>query len=284
MNMDVSPANEQAELWRGAAAARGWIEAEGLIEELFKPIERMLAETVAEQKAHAVLDVGCGTGGTTVAAARALAPGARAVGVDISEPMVAAARERAKREGVHADFVVADAETHAFQPASFDALISRFGVMFFADPLRAFTNLRRAAAPDAGLKFVAWRGMAENPFMTVAEESARPLMPDLPVRHDDEPGQFGLADADRVRRILEESGWGAVDIRAADFACAMPESALVQYLTKFGPVGRELTTTNADEATIERVLEAVQPAFDPYMHGDEVRFTAACWVIGARAG
>ena len=195
--------------------------------------------------------------------------------------MIAAARGRAEREGASATFIVADAQTHPLERASFDAIISRFGVMFFDDPVAAFTNLRRAARAGARLRLVVWRSAAENPFMTTAERAAAPLLPDLPARRPGRAWPVRLRGPDRVRRILEESGWSEIDIQPIDVPCAMPESALVRYLTQLGPVGRILQ--QADDELRARVVATVRPAFDPYVHGAEVRFTAACWMVGARA-
>ena len=117
--------------------------------------------------------------------------------------------------------------------------------------------------------------------MTTAERAAAPLLPDLPVRRPDGPGQFAFADRHRVHAILQQSGWSDIDIRPIDVACTMPEKELVHYLTRFGPVG--LVLHEADDDTRTRVVETVRPAFDPYVHGAEVRFTAACWMIGGRA-
>jgi hypothetical protein len=178
-------------------------------------------------------------------------------------------------------FVVADAQTYAFERATFDAVMSRFGVMFFGDAVAAFTNLRGAAHAGAALRAVVWRSMDENPFMTAAERAAAPLLPDLPPRRPDEPGQFAFADPERVRRILAASGWSAIDLQPIDVSCAMPESALVPYLTQLGPVGRALQ--QADDDLRARVIAAIRPAFDPYVRAAEVRFTAACWMVSARA-
>jgi len=235
---------------------------------------------VMSKRQGRVLDVGCGTGGTTLAVARRAA-GNRCVGVDISEPMIAAARARAERERIPASFICADAQTHAFEPASVDIVISRFGVMFFDDPVRAFANLRSAATDNADLLFIAWRSAEENPFMTTAERAAAPLLPNIPARRPDAPGQFAFADQRRVHRILEDSGWGEIDIQPIDVACAMPESELVGYVSRLGPLGRVLH--EADDRTRSHVIETVRVAFDPYVHGAEVRFTAACWMVGARA-
>jgi hypothetical protein len=115
--------------------------------------------------------------------------------------------------------------------------------------------------------------------MTAAERAAAPVLPTLPPRRPDGPGQFAFADAERVRAILEGGGWARVDVEPIDVACSLPEADLDHYLTRLGPVGRALE--DADDGTRARVLEAVRPAFDPYVRGGELRFTAACWVVAA---
>jgi ubiquinone/menaquinone biosynthesis C-methylase UbiE len=272
--------DEHATLWNGRAG-RAWVEAQDLLDQVFQPFEDMLVEAVFAGSGGRVLDVGCGTGSTTVAVARRLGAKGRCTGIDISEPMIAAARARAERESTPASFIHANAQIHAFEPASFDMIISRFGVMFFEDSVRAFANLRRAATDDAAFRFIAFRSAAENPFMTTAERAAAPVLPNLPARRPDAPGQFAFADRRRAYSILEESGWTEIDIRPVDVACTFPEKELVRYLTRLGPVG--LVLQDADDRTRSQVVETVRPAFDPSVHGAEVRFTAACWMVGARA-
>jgi SAM-dependent methyltransferase len=280
--MDRQPPkpSEQSALWNGAAAS-GWVASQDLLDRTYQAIEDRLVDEISPATTSRVLDVGCGTGSTTVAAARRLGANGRCTGVDISEPMIAAARGRAERAGVPVTFIVADAQTYPFEPASFDAIISRFGVMFFADSVAAFTNLRRAASAGAILRSVVWRSAEDNPFMTAAEQAAAPLLPDLPARRPNEPGQFAFADRDRVRGIFEAAGWSQIDIQPIDVPCAFPESALVRYVTQLGPVGRALQPATDDRRA--RVVAAVRPAFDRYVHAAEVRFNAACWMVAARA-
>jgi hypothetical protein len=134
------------------------------------------------------------------------------------------------------------------------------------------------------LCFLAWREPAENSFMTLAERAAAPLLPDhflgLAPRRQDAPGPFAFADRRRVAAILEQSGWTGIDIDPIDVPCSFPETQLDRYLTWMGPVGRILQ--GADGPIRARVLEHLRAAFDPYVRDGQVRFTAACWMIGSR--
>lgn len=118
--------------------------------------------------------------------------------------------------------------------------------------------------------------------MTVAERAAEPLLPGVSKRVPNEPGQFGLANRTRAMEILSQSGWQDIDIAPIDALCAFPQSELERYISRMGPVGRALQGT--DERTRHQVIEAVRPAFEPYLHGAEVQFTACCWLLRARAG
>ena len=279
MNDTAAPAKNPLELWDGPTG-QAWVDNQELLNHLLQPFEDLLVDTPAATGAAQVLDIGCGTGSVARAITQRPSGPRRCIGVDISRPMTAAAA--AKTTDPRLSFVCADAQTYPFAPAGIDLFVSRFGVMFFADPQAAFANLQRAARDGASLRCVAWRSAAENPFMTTAERTAAPLLTNLPPRRPDEPGQFAFGDAAYVRGILEHSGWQAVDIQPVDLVCRMPEAALITYFSQLGPVGRALRS--ADEATRASVIAAVRAAFDRFVVDGEVRFTAACWLIGARAG
>ncbi|MCZ0733973.1 methyltransferase domain-containing protein [Phreatobacter sp. AB_2022a] len=280
MNAICSVNDDQARRWNGLAG-RAWVDMRAVVDGMFQPMADLLLAAVSAAGARAVLDVGCGTGAVSLGIAARLGAAGRCLGIDISAPMIAAAQARAALDGLHAAFLQADAQTYAFAPASFDMIVSRFGVMFFEDPVAAFGNLLAAARPRAALRLLAWRGADANPFMTTAERAAAPLLPDLPPRPADGPGQFGFADAAKVRRILEAAGWTAVDIQPVAFTCALPDSELGRYLIRFGPLGQLLP--DMAEATRAPIVAAMRAAFEPYRHGGDIRFTAACWSIGARA-
>ncbi len=263
-----------------SGAGKAWVEIQDLTDRVYEPVERRLTDEVAAGSGKRVLDVGCGTGVTTVAIARRLGPDAECTGIDVSQEMVEAARARAAEAGVEARFTLGDAGSRSFLEGQFDFIVSRWGVMFFADPVSAFANLRRAAK-GGGLRAVTWRSQTENPFMTVAEEAAAPLLDDFDVRAVDEaPGQFGLSSEESTTGILEAAGWTDVEMVAFDVPCSFPEAELVRYFTGLGPLARHLDGTPRSEIP-EELLDTVREAFDPYVEGGVVRFDAACWMVRA---
>ncbi|HEX8514543.1 MAG TPA: class I SAM-dependent methyltransferase [Allosphingosinicella sp.] len=258
---------------------RTWAELGDLLDRLFEPFVPLLLQEIEPVAGRRFLDIGCGAGALTLAAARR---GAAGLGVDISAPLIEAARARAERLGAAgARFVRGDAQSHDFEAGRFDALISRFGVMFFADPAAALRNLRLAMRPGGRLAFVAWRSPAENDFMTAAERAVADLLPGLPARVADAPGQFGFADSGRVDSILAESGWVGVEIRPVDVQCRLTEEELGVYARRMGPVADLLPSL--DEATRYEVERRLDSTFRPFLSDGEARFTAACWMVTARA-
>lgn len=283
MNDERKPVDalpDQATLWN-TSGGDAWVALQPVIDAMFAPIEEVLVSGASIREGGSVLDIGCGAGATTLAMARRVGPRGSCLGVDISEPLVARAKERASAEGMSSvSFVRADVQTHPFTPESFDAVISRFGVMFFDDPEAAFENVLRAMRPAGTLRFVAWRSPADNPFMTAAARATASLLPDLRAPNPDLPGQWAFADGDRVRRILGASGWADVDVSPIDVHCALPEAHLLSFVTRLGPVGQALR--DADDATRARVIEALGAAFASFVRDGAARYDAACWLATAR--
>lgn len=279
---DEERASAEATAWN---ARRGevWVELQDLLGRLFRPIEQILAETVRTDGARAVLDIGCGAGATTRAVAKHLAPDGRCTGLDVSVPLVEAARRRAGEAGIGtAAFVVGDAQRHTFRTGTFDAAVSRFGVMFFDDPEAAFANIRGGVRDGAWLTAIVWRDPDDNPFMTAAERAVAPLLGLAAGPERDRPGQFAFADPDRVRRILAVGGWQGIDIRPLDIPCSLTREELAIYARRMGRIGMILP--DLDVARREEVEAALERAFVPYLTGAVAQFDAACWLVRARAG
>jgi ubiquinone/menaquinone biosynthesis C-methylase UbiE len=274
------PNGEQAALWNDASG-RAWVELQAVLDGMLAPFVLPLVAGASPGETAHVLDIGCGAGATTLALARRLGPRGLCLGVDISAPLLAAARARAATEQLTtAQFREADAQTHEFEAGAFDAVVSRFGVMFFDDPVAAFANIRRAARPGAALTFVAWRSPADNPFLSAAARAVAPLLPSVRAPDPTAPGQFAFADGARVRSILRDSGWNDIDVSALDLPGSVSEADLLAYVTKLGPVG--LALRELDEARRAPIIAAVRASYEPHLRDGAAAFSMATWLVRAR--
>ncbi|TPL89240.1 class I SAM-dependent methyltransferase [Mesorhizobium sp. B2-3-14] len=281
MSRSAQPNTRQAALWNDASG-KAWVEMQPILDEILAPFERLVVDAGYPGEGGNVLDIGCGAGATTLAVARRVGNNGRCVGLDISQPLVALATERTQAEEVaNASFEVGDAQTYAFESGRFDAVVSRFGIMFFDDPVAAFSNIRQAARRGGKLAFVAWRSPAENDFMTTAARAAAPFLPTAPAPDPDAPGQFAFADGAKVKRILEASGWSSIDVRQANLPCKIAEGDLMMYATRLGPLAAALR--EVDQATAEKIITVLPAAFAPFVKDGQARFNAACWLVTALA-
>ena len=261
-------------------AGRVWVEQQALLDRMYQPIAKAVVDRADLRAGEAVLDVGCGSGATTFEAAWRVGPQGRAAGADISGALLELARRRAGEQGLEGvDFVHADVQTHAFDP-SFDAIVSRFGVMFFPDPVAAFANLRRALKPGGRLAFACWRSPEDNAIAQVPLEAAAPFLPEVPKFERNAPGRFGFADPERVRSILAEAGWREVEIEPLDDPTPVSFDELMTMSLRVGPLNPILS--NADEALRARVRDAVAKALFPYVTDGLARMNSACWLVTAR--
>ncbi len=283
MNPD-QPNDEQIAYWNGLRGET-WVREQETMDRALEPFGRAALEQAAPRAGESVIDVGCGCGATALALAAAVGATGSVVGVDISAPMLARARERA-RGLPQVSFVERDAATHAFE-ARADLLFSRFGVMFFADPSAAFSNLRRALAPRGRVAFICWRTLEENVWLAVPLAAARRIVqPATPLPPADAPGPLAFADAARVQGILGRAGFA--DVRFAPFDHVMPlgdgrglDAAAEQALT-LGPTARMLAAANLDEATLARVRREIRDSLAPYAVSSVVSLPAAAWIVTAQ--
>lgn len=260
-------------------AGRVWVEQQALLDRLYAPIAKAVVDRADLRTGERVLDVGCGAGATTFEAAWRVGPQGLAVGADISGALLELARQRAGEAGLESvDFVQADAQTQAFAPP-FDAVVSRFGVMFFPDPVAAFENLRRAVRPGGRLVFASWRSAEDNAIAGVPLAAAAPFLPSVPVFEKNAPGRFGLADPDRARTILETAGWRDVRIDPLDDPTPVSFDELLTMSLRVGPLNPALA--GQDEAVREKVREAVTRALEPYVTDGVARMNSACWLVSA---
>jgi SAM-dependent methyltransferase len=267
--------------WNDQGGPR-WVTQQPDLDAQLAPLGAAAIDRLAVASGERVLDVGCGSGATTLAIAERVRSGA-VVGVDISAPLLALARERAA--GVaHVEFVEADAQIHRFDGPAFDAVFSRFGVMFFADPVAAFRNLCGALRPGGRLGFVCWREMRANPWVTVPLAAGLPHLPEPPAPPEPgAPGPFAFADGDRTAALLARAGFTDVQVVAHDDDLVMAGGDLdraADLALVVGPLARAMTSI--DDAARAKIRGAVRDAFAAYQRPAGVTFPAATWLVNAR--
>lgn len=276
----MSTANAAQVAYWNDAAGRTWADLQDRIDRQIRPLGLAAIDLLAPAPGETLLDVGCGCGDTSLELARRVGAEGEVLGLDISAPMLDVARRRAKEDGARGlEFREADAQTAAL-PRGRDAVFSRFGVMFFADPVAAFRNLRRALRPGGRLVFVCWRPLAENLWMRLPAETAASLVPPAPPPEPGVPGPFAFADPDRVRRILAEAGFTAVEITPHDEPIGgLDLEGTVEMSFRVGPLGAILRE-RPDLAPVlrDRVREAVLP----WLRDEAVYMPSATWMVSAR--
>ena len=273
------PNADQIEYWNELAGPK-WVAAETLLDAQIGSLGRRAMEHTGVAPGEAVLDVGCGCGQSTLQLADRVGPGGSIMGIDVSRVMLERARSRAA-DRANVRFEAADAQTATLPNGRYDLVFSRFGVMFFADPMAAFANLRSSLKPGGRIAFVCWQELGRNPWMRVplAAAATHVSLPAPPA--PDAPGPFAFADADRVQRILTGAGF-------ANAVCEGLEQTLlvggggeldrtVEFLLQIGPLGALLR--EAGEATRSAVAGAVRDAVAGYVTQEGVRMDAAAWLV-----
>ncbi len=274
---------DQVAYWNGPTAGR-WVQEQTRLDRMLRPFGEAALDSAAITPREAVLDVGCGCGDTLLALADRAGAHGRVVGIDPSAPMLARAKERCANLPT-VSVIEGDASSTSLGPGSFDVVFSRFGVMFFPDPERAFQHLRGALRADGRLSFVCWRRLAENPwasvpFDAVVEVLGRPEPPP-----PDAPGPFSFGDPARVQRILGAAGFRDVTLQRFEAKVAFGASPSLdeaaQELAKLGPVARLLE--DRDAAAVSRAIAAIRAVIPPYASAaGGVALPGAAWLVTAR--
>lgn len=276
---------QQISDWNGAVGAR-WLTYNDWLDERTAAYGEMALAAAAAQPGEAVLDIGCGAGATSLELAHAVGLGGRVIGVDVSELLIGRARERSRALDLPLEFQLADASAPLFAPASFDLLFSRFGVMFFDDPLAAFGELHKTLKPGGRLAFACWQAPARNDWYVLPLQAIVCIVESDPV-DTHAPGPFAFSDPERLRRMLGEAGFERIELRPfeapfyhgrGENRAAMVEDAL-QQVFRVGPIQR-LLASRTDEVR-ERATLAIRAALESIATEQGIAVSGATWVVTA---
>ena len=273
---------DQIAYWNGPAGGR-WADRQAAQDILLGPVADILIDRAKPVSGERVIDVGCGSGATAIAFGRKVAPSGHVFGIDISDPMLERARASAPKD-LPIDFVLADATVYPFDPQSVDLLASRFGVMFFADPVLSFTNMRKALRPSGRLAFACWREPRENPWMLAPLQAVYKHVPKLPPQGPEDPGPFAFASEERVqsnseRGRLHEHRDGAVPALAGYRDWRRSRAAVQSALGSARPTAR--WKASLPKSAPPQSNRSVRCS-TPLAKGDAVALAGSIWIVTAR--
>jgi SAM-dependent methyltransferase len=282
LGRDIALANvEQARAWDGDEGDH-WVHYPQRYDAMTGAFTEPLLSAAGIEAGDRVLDIGCGNGQTTRLAAQRADRGF-VLGVDLSSAMLSRARQDAVDEGLtNVRFEQADAQVHAFPPEAFDVVLSRFGVMFFADPVAAFTNIGRAIRAGGRLAFLCWQDALQNEYIAVPLGAALDHVPVPDMGGPEAPGPFSLADPDRIDEVLTQAGFEQVTTTPLEAQMPLGESAddAVEFLSGTG-LARGLLES-VEPAVAHRALDAVRDALRRYEAPDGLHLGGAAWLVIAR--
>jgi len=271
----------QRERWNGIDGEY-WVRQQDRLDRTLAPVTGPLLAFAAPRSGSTVIDVGCGCGATTIELARAVGASGRVIGLDISEPMLALAASRLSEFG-NSTTMLGDAADLPLSNLNAELIVSRFGVMFFGDPVAAFSNLRTGLVPGGRVRFACWRPIGENPWLQIPLHAVYEHAPRLPKPEPEEPGPFAFADTERVTRILTSAGFTPptftpLDIQMDLAAGGTLEDAVMQS-SQMGPAKRALA--DQPDEICAAAIDAIRRSLAPYASPSGVTLPAAVWLVAA---
>ena len=276
-SLETSSNAAQIEYWN-ATAGETWARFQEALDHQIEPLGLAAMDVLNPRAGEHIIDIGCGCGQTSLVLAARVGHMGSVMGVDISKPMLEVAINRPRpASDLRVAFRQLDAQTGDLGHGIFDAAFSRFGVMFFSDPVAAFANIRGSLKPGGRLVFVCWRPLRENPWMQAPLQAALPLIPPVAPPDPTAPGPFAFADASRLRTILAEAGFGNVSIKPFDAKIGGADvEQTLDLALRVGPLGAAL---REHPELADNVADAVRDELSKYVTPNGVLMPAAVWII-----
>ncbi len=274
---------DQIAYWNGPAGER-WTKQQQMQDVVFAPVSTLLIDRARPRQGERIIDIGCGCGAIAIALASMVGASGQVLGVDVSEPMLARAAQLAPA-GLPLEFALADATTYPFAPAQADLLISRFGVMFFADPAPSFANMRKALREGGRLTFVCWQEPKLNTWLIEPMRAVYRHVPKLPPLGPEDPGPFSFASPERVKRILGQAGFADVSMEPhslkLDISAGEGIDAAVRSAAEIGPAN--LALEGQPDAVRTAAVASIRESLLAHVKDNGVWLDAAVWIVTATA-
>ena len=272
---------EQKEFWN-EKKGKIWVSLESNIDKMLGPLGHNAIKILNPKSGEKILDIGCGTGSTSQSLSKLVGENGLITGIDISEPILSFAKNRLENRNIkNIDFIQEDAQTFNLSNFNYDAIFSRFGIMFFEDPFFAFKNIKKSLNSKGRITFICWSNREENDWITLSSKVASQFLELPPKNNPREPGPFAFEEYSYIKEILTKSGWKNINIKnhKENIIVGKNLDHAAAFLSKMGPMS--VPFENSNEKTKAKVIEALKECYSKYLIPKGVEFHFSTWIVSA---
>ena len=272
---------EQKEFWN-EKKGKIWVSLESNIDKMLGPLGHHAIKILNPKSGEKILDIGCGTGSTSQSLSKLVGENGLITGIDISEPILRFAKNQLDNRNIkNIDFIQEDAQTFNLSNFNYDAIFSRFGIMFFEDPFFAFKNIKKSLNSRGRITFICWSNREENDWITLSSKVASQFLELPPKNNPREPGPFAFEEYSYIKEILTKSGWKNINIKnhKENIIVGKTLDHAAAFLSKMGPMS--VPFENSNEKTKAKVIEALKECYSKYLIPKGVEFHFSTWIVSA---
>ena len=272
---------EQKEFWN-EKKGKIWVSLESNIDKMLGPLGHHAIKILNPKSGEKILDIGCGTGSTSQSLSKLVGENGLITGIDISEPILRFAKNQLENRNIkNIDFIQEDAQTFNLSNFNYDAIFSRFGIMYFEDPFFAFKNIKKSLNSKGRITFICWSNREENDWITLSSKVASQFLELPPKNNPREPGPFAFEEYSYIKEILTKSGWKNINIKnhKENIIVGKTLDHAAAFLSKMGPMS--VPFENSNEKTKAKVIEALKECYSKYLIPKGVEFHFSTWIVSA---